>query len=252
MGEVDAEDPAPPRVGESYEPPNLSLLPEPLLRAALLIVAVPLLIVLVLAIHPWTFGSSPDSPDPSYSSNGPNNDYGDGSYPTTDAVTDTDTYSDTTTDTTGSGDPAAEADAVTSLLNQAKTDRATVAGAVSDAANCGNLSGDVSALQNAKADRQNLAQQAGNLSVDLLDGASGVPQLLSTALTDSATADDDFAKWVIDLQQSCSPADATGDQNYAGAESASQTAESDKQNLLNVWNPIAQQYSQPTWSTSDI
>ena len=245
------------QVGAAYQSPGLDLLPRPLLWKAVLILGVPLLLVLLLAIHPWTFGQSGGSSDSGYQFGltGPNNEFP-GGYQTTSPDTYTDTYSEPatteTTETTASGDPQTEANAVTALLNQAKTDRGNVGGAVTDAANCGDLPADLAALQSAQTDRQNLAQQAGSLDVDALDGASSVPGLLDSAFTASATADGDYISWIGDLQQSCAPGTATDDLYYQNGYSDSQTADTAKETLLNTWNSVALQYGQPQFATTDI
>jgi len=81
---------------------------------------------------------------------------------------------------------------------------------------------------------------------------AGVPVELNTALTDSATADGDFAAWATDLQQSCNTSTVTQNQNYQAGLGVSQTAQNDKQTFLDTWNPIAQQYGQETLTASDI
>jgi hypothetical protein len=240
-------------IGEPYASAIWPPLPVPVVRTAGFIIGVTFLVVLVLAIHPWTFGST-TSPSASVQydnvvgAGDSTTNYSGGGYSTT-----VDTPTESSYATTSSGDPNAEAAAVTAILDRTKSDRASVVAAVTDAAACGsNLAGDVQALQNSESDRQSLAQSATALNVDALNGASSVPQELSTALTDSATADGDFATWVIDLEQSCSIGTATQDLNYQAAEGASKTAHQDKQTFLNTWNPIAQQYGQETLSASDI
>jgi hypothetical protein len=221
------------------------------------IVIVPLLAILLIAIHLWTFVSSSDpghAVDPGYG-----DEY---VVPTTDPVQqatggfvpDNAGNDDSPTQTTTTGDdPATEAAAITNILQQAQSERQSVVSAVNDAINCGsNLAADEQALATAQSDRQQLAQSAADTQVDALDGASAIPQALSTALSDSATADGDFAQWAGDLQNSCSPGSINTDPNYAAAQTASTQADQDKQSLLSAWNPIAQQYGQQTWSISNI
>jgi hypothetical protein len=220
-------------VDEPHRPMGLSLLPDPLRTEAALVIGIPFLFVLVLAIHPWTFGSS--------TSSGPNNDSSSGvtsNYPSDDPST------------TTSSDSDSQAMAVTAILTQAKTDRAAVTSAVADATECGDLNHDSTVLTGIT----DLTTQADNLSVDALDGASTLPQLLRSALADSETVNSSFLTWIdgeIDGAD-CSTATVTGDQSYQDAESELQTFDSDVQQLLDVWNPIAQQYGQQTWSTSDF
>jgi hypothetical protein len=238
-------------IGAPYEPAIWPTLPVTVVRTAALIFGIALLLVLLIAVHPWTFGSTPSySPTDQYSGLF-------GSTTTTQpyVVVSTQSSSDTTTptDTTSSADQIAQASSVTAILDRTKADRAEVVAAVQDAASCGsNLAGDVQALQNSQSDRQSLAQSANQLDVGALSGASAVPAELSTALNDSATADGDFASWATDLQQSCNTGSVMQDSNYQAAKGASKTADQDKQTFLNTWNPIAQQYGQETLSPSDI
>ncbi|HEX4701204.1 MAG TPA: hypothetical protein VH352_03670 [Pseudonocardiaceae bacterium] len=164
-----------------------------------------------------------------------------------------DTYTPPTDPTTQTGDPTTEAAAITNVLTQAHTDRQAVINAVNDAMKCGaNLANDKQVLQTAQSDRQQSAQRAGQLAIDALPGASAMPRELSTAFSDSATADADFASWITDLQSNCRPSSVTGDPNFQAAGAASTQANQDKQALLSTWNPIAQQYGQPTWAVGDI
>jgi hypothetical protein len=239
------------QIDESYVPAVWPLLPVPVVRTAGFIVGITFLVVLLIAVHPWTFGSTASSSQSFQfgsltGTDGGATNNGGGGNPT---------LVDTSTEppSTSSSDPNAEAAAVTAILDRTKTDRTSVVAAVNDAAACGsNLAADVQALQSSASDRQSLARSAAALNVDALSGASSVPQYLSTALTDSATADGDFAAWATDLEQSCATGTATQNQNYQAAQGVSQTAQQDKQTFLDTWNPIAQQYGQETLTASDI
>jgi hypothetical protein len=222
------------------------------------IVTIPLLVVVLIIVHPWTFQSAPAS------AGGSGYDVNDGGnipQVTEEYLPDTAENEDTgdtepaeqAAPDTATADPAAETSAITSILQQAQSDRQSVVNAVNDALACGgDLSGDQQALQSAQSDRQQLAQTAADTPADAIDAGSSLPEELSTALTDSAGADGDFAAWVADLSGSCSTGSVTQDQNYVAAQSASAQADQDKQTLLDTWNPIAQQYGQPTWSESNI
>lgn len=220
------------------------------------IAIIPLLLILVIVIHPWTFAPSSDSAG---TDSGYGVQYGEQTtnpiqQTTGGFVPDNAGNDDSPTQTTtASGDPATEAAAITNILQQAHSERQSVVNAVNDLINCGtDLAADQQELASAQSDRQQLAQSAADSPVDALDGASSIPQALSTALSDSAAADGDFAQWAGDLQNSCSSGSVTQDPNYATAQAASTQADQDKQSLLSAWNPIAQQYGQQTWSISDI
>lgn len=246
-------------------PASMGIIPVSVRGTMISILALTLLAVLVVAIHPWTFvhnttpASTFDSGDSGF---GGANQGGGGVVVTEDQSDNTgdgsigaagNTGAATQSPTDDSTDTAtAEAGAITSLLTAAQTDRTRVVQAVSDASNCGNLSDDQENLQAAQADRSQLAGEAQNLAVGALPGAGSLPQELATALTDSAQADGYFLDWISDLQTSCDPSSVTSDSNYTSAESQSQTATQDKVTFLSTWNPIAQQYGQPTFSESDI
>jgi hypothetical protein len=220
------------------------------------IVMVPLLLILLIVIHPWTFAPSPDSDsaDSTYAAEYGEQETNPVQEPTSGFVPDNAGHIDSPSQTpTSSDDPVAEAAAITNILQEAHSERQSVINAVNDAINCGNdLAADQQALESAQSDRQQLAQSAADTPVNELDGASAIPQVLSAAMSDSAAADGDFAQWAGDLQNSCLSGSVTQDPNYTAAQAASTQANQDKQTLLSAWNPIAQQYSQQTWSISDI
>lgn len=228
----------------SYRAIGLELMPGRVRRLALTITAVPLALALLIALRPWTYGSGTPNVFYSYPTTGqPTGGYGGA----TTNGTDTSTPSPSPT-----GDPATQAAAVTALLTQAQSDRKNASDAVTDAAGCGNLSADSAALANAQSDHRNLAQQAQSLTVSALVSDDSLTTELTAAFTDSGDADKDYAAWVTALESSCTAASATDDPNYQAGQSASAQATQDKQTLLNLWNPIATTYGQPTWSESDI
>lgn len=247
-----------------FPAPNLSIISKQAWISIVAVTMLPFFVVVLVAIHPWTFSSdgqsSIGSGQPDFERNGQvlqdgNADVTTAAQAATDTVTVTGTTPDTTdgvTSSAGSGDPAGEAATVTGLLQQAKTVRQSVVSAVQDASNCGDLSSDQQTLASAASQRTTLASTASDTPVDALSGASDVPGELSQALSDSATADQDFVAWINDLESSCSSATATNDSQYQQAESESRQATQDKQNFLATWNPIASRYGQPTFAESDI
>lgn len=247
----------------AFPAPSLSIISGPAWSAIVAVTIVPLLLVLLIAIHPWTFRS----PGSLSAGSGPAGvgQVGDPFSAAIGAVTqDEGAESDTDSDT-GSGavgddqtssqalaDPDTEAAAVTDILQQAADARQSVVAAVQDAAACGDLPSDQQALLDAESTRDALGSSAATTPVDALSGAADVPDELSVALSDSATADADFAGWVGDLESSCDPATAIDDSQYQQAVADSRQADDDKQTLLSTWNPVAQQYGQPTFAASDI
>lgn len=243
-----------------FPAPTLSIITKQAWASIVAVTMLPFFVVVLVAIHPWTYSpegpSSIGSGQSGFERNGQVVQYGNGAA---EAVTDTETVTETTTDTTGdvtsstgSSDPASEAATVTGLLQQAQSVRQSVVSAVQDASNCGDLSSDQQTLASAASQRTTLASTASGTPVDALSGATDVPQELNQALSDSASADQDFVAWINDLESSCNSATATDDSQYQQAESESRQATQDKQNFLATWNPIASQYGQPTFTESDI
>ncbi len=238
-------------VDRTYAPATVAIVPKRLWTSVAVAGGLPLLLIVLVAIHPWTFASYSAAPTPTN---------GGTAFPvgiigsSGDSQVVLQNPPDSGTDTTESAvpDPATEAAAITTVLQQAQTDRQSVVSAVGDALTCGNLAGDEQALQTAQANRQSLAQSASESQVDALPDASAVPQELSDALTASASADGDFITWIGDLRSSCDKHTTTADPAYQQAAADSKQATRSKQALLGTWNPIAQEYGQPTWSESDI
>lgn len=242
-----------------FPAPNLSIISRQAWTSIVAVTALPLFVVILVAIHPWTYSqdgpSSIGSGQSGFEQNGQVLQYGNADATTaTEAATETVTATtdDVTSPTDSSSDPAGEAATVTGLLQQAQTVRQSVVSAVQDASNCGDLSSDQQTLASAASQRTTLASTASDTPVDALSGASDVPRELSQALSDSASADQDFVAWISDLESSCNSATATDDPQYRQAESESGQATQDKQNFLATWNPIASQYGQPAFAESDI
>ena len=150
--------------------------------------------------------------------------------------------------TTGASDTDGaqqQAAAIDQLLSQNDGTRSQVTNAVTDIDDCtsgGDLSSDVSALQQAAQTRENLLDQLGQLDVSALPDGSQVVSDLEQAWTDSVQADQAFANWAQDVQnQSCGNG-AVHTSNWDTASSDSQLATADKQTFVTVWTPIAQQY----------
>ncbi|QMU74568.1 hypothetical protein GXW83_00975 [Streptacidiphilus sp. PB12-B1b] len=152
---------------------------------------------------------------------------------------------------TGTGSPSPDgaqqqAAAIDQLLSQNDGTRSQVTDAVNDVDNCtsgGDLSNDVSALQQAAQTRQDLLSQLGALDVSALPGGDQVVSDLKQAWTESIQADQAFASWAQDVQNgSCGSSGADHTSNWDAADDDSRQATADKQAFVTVWTPIAQQY----------
>lgn len=151
----------------------------------------------------------------------------------------------------GTGSPGAagaqqQATAIDQLLSQNDGTRTQVTNAVNDVDNCangGDLSSDVSALQQAAQTREDLLGQLGQLDVSALPGGDQVVSDLKAAWTDSIQADQAFANWAQDVQNgSCGSSGPDHTSNWDTAAADSQQATTDKQAFVTVWTPVAQQY----------
>lgn len=76
---------------------------------------------------------------------------------------------------------------------------------------------------------------------------------LTDVLQLSIAADRDFIQWMQDPQstQNC-PSTTASDAAYAAGLQISKRAQQAKTGFLALWNPMAQQSGQPTFSTVDI
>lgn len=246
------------------------------------LLAVPLALGLVLAFHPWTWGGSSGSSgagefgsDSSYSSGGTDG----GDTPAVDdTATDTssgdatnDGTNDTTADTSGdtgatdepspsdaspTEDPQSQASALDALISQSADERSQVSAAVTDAEQCGpdaGLDQDATTLQSAADSRTSLAEQATGLTMDAVAGGSDAAQLLSTALSASAAADADYARWATALAGgSCKPGTTHQQSDYVAGGQDSTTAQQAKSAFVDAWNPIAEQYGLSTRGTDEF
>jgi hypothetical protein len=150
---------------------------------------------------------------------------------------------------------ATEQQAATSLsglLSQSSSDRNAIQQAYNDVDSCGpNLSQDEQTFQGAASSRQNLLNQ-----LHALPGASSLPPALISALNGAWTAsmqvDKDYGSWAFsEYTNGCVPQDHN-DMAYAAAEGPNTTATADKTSFVSQWNPLAQQYSLPSYDQDQL
>lgn len=113
------------------------------------------------------------------------------------------------------------------------------------------MSQDQQTLDNSAASRQQLLSQLASLP-----GRSALPaqmlQNLTSAWQESATADQDLAKWASDeASRGCSQ-NAQADPNYAAAAIPDNQAKADKIAFVNQWNSIAAEYGLTTYQWDQI
>jgi hypothetical protein len=108
------------------------------------------------------------------------------------------------------------------------------------------------ALQQAIKTRQDILNGLRTLSVAGLPNGQKLASTLTTAAQDSIAADKDYQRWMIDFAKSGTPcgSDPSQDSNYAAAVNASAAATTAKNDFVNIWNPMAPHYGQPTYSST--
>jgi hypothetical protein len=111
----------------------------------------------------------------------------------------------------------------------------------------------ITQLQQAITDRQNVLAMMSGLPVSAIPGGQAMRADLGNILQISITADRDFIGWMQDPQstQGC-PASTAQDADYAAGLQASTQAMQAKKQFLALWNPLAQQFGEPTYTTLNI
>lgn len=111
----------------------------------------------------------------------------------------------------------------------------------------------VSRLEQAITDRKNVLAMLGRLSVSAIPAGQSMRADLENVLNLSISADRDFIGWMQDPQstQDC-PTTTTQDASYSAGLTASSQAMQAKNQFLAVWNPLAEQFSLPTYTNLDI
>jgi hypothetical protein len=144
------------------------------------------------------------------------------------------------------------AHSLSALLAQSVTDRIAIVNAVSDVNECGpSLDQDAQTFQNAATSRQNLLSQLADMP-DRSALPSSMLQSLTSAWQASIQADRDFAQWAQDeASQGCVPNDHS-DPSYAAATGPDNQATIDKKAFVSTWNPIAAQYSLPSYQWNQL
>ena len=152
----------------------------------------------------------------------------------------------------GSGSSSA-ASAIDSVLRQSGNARRTVVAATQSVSNCtAGPASELSAMQGAISSRESALQRLSSIApTDLPDGATLVSDV-NSALKASDQADQDFVRWMHDIEGSSCPYVSSSDSNYQGATSASAQADGAKQALLSLWNPVAAQFALTQYTAGQI
>jgi hypothetical protein len=141
-------------------------------------------------------------------------------------------------------------------LSQSASARPEVQNAISGVENCTLSPADgENALGQAIATRQNAVSGLQGLDVSQVPNGAQMVSLLTQALTASIAADNDYKSWMQDFQAAGAPCGATAattDANYSAGNTASASASSAKSGFLALWNPIAPNYGQPTYTQDQL
>lgn len=147
----------------------------------------------------------------------------------------------------GAANASGQANAVNQVLMSSATTRSELPG---DLQTCDGVSGSISTLEQIVSERENQLTQAQGLVVDALDGGDSLRASLVTALEDSLRADRAYLAWANNVQ-GCS-GDAPGDSDHTEAAKADVDAGHAKDDVVSAWQPIATQFSLPTYSDGMI
>jgi hypothetical protein len=114
-----------------------------------------------------------------------------------------------------------------------------------------NLPGAISDLQGVVNQRSTEYSRASALTVSALPGGANVKSKLTTALSLSLKADQDYLTWARQQRASgCTPTSQSG--TYNAAFSTSQRADAAKEAFVQAWNPVATRFGLAQNSARDI
>jgi hypothetical protein len=150
---------------------------------------------------------------------------------------------------------AATMTAIGNDLIQSASARSAVVTALNNVDSCSESPGNAEAtLQQAITTRQNILQGLSTLSTSDLPNGPKLVSDFTTAMQNSLNADNDYHAWLADLVNegvSC-PSNSGQDPNYTNAVSVDTASTASKQAFVAIWNPMAPQYGQQTYSYSDF
>ncbi len=91
-------------------------------------------------------------------------------------------------------------------------------------------------------------------SIGGLPNGSQVVSTLEVALQDSIRADQSYLGWMRDFAGLgyAWNSNPTSDNEYSAGQRASQQATGDKTKFVAIWNPLASEYQQQTYSPTDV
>ena len=144
-----------------------------------------------------------------------------------------------------------QAAALDTLLISSSTARTALHRAVKQVAGCVNLAGAIGDLQDVVNQRSAEYSRATALMVSALPDGAKVKSKLTTALSLSLKADQDYLTWARQQRASgCTPTSQSG--SYNAAFSASERADTAKEEFVQAWNPVATRFGLAQNSARDI
>lgn len=144
--------------------------------------------------------------------------------------------------------------AVAAQIQQSVPARSAVLTATQDVSACTMTPGKGIAMMNhAVSVRQAIIARLGTLPVSAVPGGQRLLADLGRLLRLSVRADQDFIGWMQDMRNSGScPVSLAADASYQAAVQVSGQASTAKKRFLGLWNPLASQFGQPTFTASQI
>jgi serine/threonine protein kinase len=142
-----------------------------------------------------------------------------------------------------------------SYLSQSAAVRPAVQDAINGVQACSESPASAeAALQQAITTRQNILQDLQTLSVTGLPNGPQLVSAFTTAMQNSLNADNDFHAWLADLVTSGTAcgSDPNQDSNYVAAGNADTASTTSKNAFLNLWNPMAPDYGQQTYTDTSF
>ncbi len=123
------------------------------------------------------------------------------------------------------------------MLSRSAAARKVIQPALTDIADCGSPTNDITALQSAIDTRQGLIAELATADMQALPDGEGLRSELTALWTDSVNADSSYMQWAT--SNTC---DGSADPNQAQGDAYSQQATAEKVTFLAQWDPIAAQF----------
>ncbi|MEP7026878.1 MAG: hypothetical protein ABJB47_24325, partial [Actinomycetota bacterium] len=140
-----------------------------------------------------------------------------------------------------------QASAVSSLLATGANSSVQLTDAVDNVQACTDVPSNLSSIQAVRDQRQTEYNQAQALDTGALANGAALKSSLTTALSYSLKADDEYLQWAQQQAASCHP----GSQSSAAAADGQQ-ALTYKTTFVGLWNPVAVKYGLPTTTTAKV